>query len=199
MYCGCMEEDTRQSLKIFRAPKRLSQESIKLPNIIDSKVEPLFQFPDELSNVPYYKKFKSKDKNFQLSKRKEKKNSSKKSYTEQRLRREEVRRHLIELIVRPELYEGGFDNGDKDVNRYYNYIQHGIDTIHVSSVEEKIIANIMILIPKDFRDRFVDFVNDLLKEVEIEFIGSMKKSIVEFAMTDPLERNFSEVLIEFNC
>lgn len=195
MYCDCMEEERRQSLKVFRAPKRLSQESIKLPNIIDTKVEPLFKFSDELSNVPFCKKFKSKDKCSEFPKKREKKVSSKKSYTEQRLRREAVRRYLIELIVRPELFEDGINSGDKDINKYYYYIQNGIDTIHVTPLEEKIIANIMILIPKEFRHRFLEFVNDLLKEVENEFIVTMKKSIIEFAMINPQERDISQVLI----
>ena len=191
------EEKDEESLIKCRAPKRLSQDSIKLPKIINTKIEPLFKLPDELSQLPCYKKFKSKDSEF--SRKKYRMTPSKKLYTEQRLKKEQFRRYLIDLIVKPELSEKELDNIDKDVNRYHYYIQNGIDTIHVTTIEEKIIQNIILLIPEKFRIRFVELVNDLLKEVKSEFTVTMKEAIVEFALRDPLENDLVQVLIYFKA
>lgn len=194
-----VKNEKRETKRKMKSHERsYLQDSIKLPNIIDAKIQPLFKFPEELEDVSLRKKLKLKNNGAGSVKEKENKILSKHSYTEQRLKKEQFRRQLIELIVKPELSEERLDSRDKDINRYYYYVQNGINTVHVTTLEKRIIDNIMILISPQFRNRFNEFLNTLLKEVENEFIVSMKKSIVEFAFKDPFENEFSQVFRIFN-
>lgn len=74
-----------------------------------------------------------------------------------RLERENFRKKLVELIARKDDeatatnatddagasvmdWEGEFPNQqEKEVLRYYYYIKHGIDTIHVSPMSKKVL------------------------------------------------------------
>lgn len=74
-----------------------------------------------------------------------------------RLERENFRKKLVELIARKDdeatatnatddagasamAWEGEFPNQqEKEVLRYYYYIKHGIDTIHVSPMSKKVL------------------------------------------------------------
>ncbi|XP_051168782.1 dynein axonemal heavy chain 7-like [Leptopilina boulardi] len=196
MHSNYMVDEKCKGKKKMKSQKRSAHllNTIKLPNIINTKIEPLFKFPDDLlEDVPLRKKLKLKNNESELSKKKEKKCLLKYSYTEERLKKEQFRRQLIELIVKPELSETErLNSRDKYINRYYYYIQNGINTIHVTTFEAKIVDNIMILISPQFRNRFNESLNNLLKEVEDEFIVSMKKSIVEFAFKDPFENEFPQ-------
>lgn len=73
------------------------------------------------------------------------------SYMQMRLERENFRKKLVELIARKDDddvvenasaidLEAEFPNKDeKEVLRYYYYIKHGIDTIHVSPMSKKVL------------------------------------------------------------
>lgn len=194
MHSNKVENEKRENKKKMKCHKKIPQDSIELPNIIDAKIEPLFKFPNELTGkLLIKKKFNLPNNELGISKKQGNKIlSMKNSYTQQRLKREHFRRHLIELIVKSE-HSGDDDDDDDeilnssrdiDINRYYYYIQNGINTVHVTTFEKNIVDNIIILVSPKFRNRFHESLNNLLKEVEDEFIISMKKSIVEFAFKD---------------
>lgn len=64
------------------------------------------------------------------------------TYTEMRQKREEFRKKLITLIMTD---DGGSDDdefpnsNERKVLKYYHYIRHGIDTVHVAPMHKKII------------------------------------------------------------
>lgn len=67
------------------------------------------------------------------------------NYMTMRMEREHFRRKLIELIINmdaedkeDESSDFGFpDQNEREILRYYYYIKHGIDTIHVSTISKK--------------------------------------------------------------
>ncbi|XP_067216276.1 dynein axonemal heavy chain 7 [Linepithema humile] len=108
---------------------------------------------------------------------------------------------MVGLIVRPELPEKDVDlSDDKDINRYYYYICNGVDTIHTAGIEEDFIKAILALVPSNLRDRFPDFINNLMTEIKEDFTKNIKKAIVEFALIDPSKEHPSEFdVIEERC
>lgn len=66
------------------------------------------------------------------------------SYTEMRRKREEFRRKLVELIMTDcgsNDYKEDFPNAsEKNILKYYHYIRHGIDTVHIAPMHQKIIT-----------------------------------------------------------
>uniref|UniRef100_A0A1B0AJP0 Uncharacterized protein n=1 Tax=Glossina pallidipes TaxID=7398 RepID=A0A1B0AJP0_GLOPL len=82
--------------------------------------------------------------------RRQKKKEKRISYMQMRLERENFRKKLVELIARPNTadlkpcaadLDAEFPNTEeKEILRYYYYIKHGIDTIHVAPMSNKILA-----------------------------------------------------------
>lgn len=65
------------------------------------------------------------------------------SYTEMRQRREEFRKKLVALIMTdgPDADDDEFPNtSERRVLKYYHYIRHGIDTVHVAPMHRKIVS-----------------------------------------------------------
>lgn len=67
-----------------------------------------------------------------------------KSYTVVRKEREEFRKKLINLIIASDEEiakdDGSFpDAREKEIMRYYYYIKHGIDTVHVAPIDKKVL------------------------------------------------------------
>lgn len=65
------------------------------------------------------------------------------SYTQMRKEREEYRKCLVRLIMgnaNDHVEDDTFPNADeKKMLRYYYYIRHGIDTIHVAPLAPKVL------------------------------------------------------------
>lgn len=69
------------------------------------------------------------------------------NYMSMRMEREHFRRKLVELIINMDTEDApkqettsdtGFpDQSERETLRYYYYIKHGIDTIHVSTISKK--------------------------------------------------------------
>lgn len=69
------------------------------------------------------------------------------SYTALRKQREEFRDRLVKMIIHKEEEEDlPLDNipnaKEREMLRYYYYIRQGIDTIHVSPVDEKVLKKV---------------------------------------------------------
>lgn len=73
------------------------------------------------------------------------------SYTQLRKQREEFRKHLVNLIVNA---EEGMEVSpdeipsaeDREILRYYYYIRHGVDTIHVAPLDQNVLDKVCRLI-----------------------------------------------------
>lgn len=55
---------------------------------------------------------------------------------------------------------------EMEVLRYYCYINHGIDTVHIAPIEQAWLDHISVLIPDKLRAQ-IDQLNSLTKEVEV--------------------------------
>ncbi|XP_011298266.1 dynein heavy chain 7, axonemal-like [Fopius arisanus] len=91
---------------------------------------------------------------------------------------------MVGLIVKPK----GLDAvSDKDVNRYYNYVRNGVDTIHVANIGKDDVEKIVKLVPYEFRQRFENFMEELMGQVREDYVGAIKQSIVDFVLSDPFQ------------
>ncbi|XP_063979948.1 dynein axonemal heavy chain 7-like [Diachasmimorpha longicaudata] len=159
--------------------------STGISSIMETKIEPLFTFPEQLLVC---KRPKPREETSVIRKRRIK-DFYDNSYTGNRLRREKFRRFMVGLIVKP---EGFHDVRDKDVNRYYNYVRNGVDTIHVANMGENDVEKILSLVPSDFRERFQDFTKELLEQIREDYVGAIKQSIVDFVLSDPFQEDISQ-------
>ncbi|XP_069698472.1 dynein axonemal heavy chain 7 [Periplaneta americana] len=73
-----------------------------------------------------------------------------------------------------------------EVLRYYYYIHHGIDTVHVAPLEQRWLNNICAQIPAKMQT-FSKLKEQLIEEVKEEFMLNVKKAIVDFVLQDPSE------------
>ncbi|KAK2587842.1 hypothetical protein KPH14_003939 [Odynerus spinipes] len=178
MDCECPGAQADQTQDV-KNQKRRSVELFKPPKIMDAKVEPLFSLPENLIDCEKYKKRKI-----------EKINVEETSYTSRRFKKEQFRRCIVGLITKPELSEKDEDlRNDKSVNRYYYYISHGIDTTQIARIGEDVSNKILHLVPFKLRERFADYTNKLLAEIEEDFSRNIKRAMLEFALLDPYGEN----------
>lgn len=74
-----------------------------------------------------------------------------KSYTALRKQREEFRNRLIKLIVSKKNEDGSTSaddipsEEDKEMLRYYYYVKHGVDTVHVAPLDEKVLGRVSMI------------------------------------------------------
>ncbi|PSN56752.1 Dynein heavy chain 7 [Blattella germanica] len=137
-------------------PKRFAQQvedtSMKLrrmgrPDDRGLTVEEMFSLPKSLLRPPVplraRKQPPRRSKLTTAAKREEE--SRFKSYTALRREREEFRKKLVSLILKPEGQPSSSTSipseDEKEVLRYYYYIHHGIDTAHVAPIEPTWLAN----------------------------------------------------------
>lgn len=96
------------------------------------------------------------------------------SYTALRKEREEFRRRLVQLIVKKDEEETGtnlFPTADEmELLRYYYYINHGIDTIHIAPIEKAWVEHIFALIPEKLRKQ-TEGLQKLTVEMQVKFIN----------------------------
>ncbi|XP_043500187.1 dynein axonemal heavy chain 7-like [Polistes fuscatus] len=103
-----------------------------------------------------------------------------------RSEREQFRRYIVGLITKPELSETKEDlQIDNNTNRYYYYIYHGVDTTRIARIQEDVLKKILNLVPRKFRDKFIDYTNQLLIEIEEDFSRNIKRAVLESALLDP--------------
>jgi dynein heavy chain len=109
-----------------------------------------------------------------------------------RKEREEYRKRLVKLILKKdEEVPGSFQiptPEEKEVLRYYYYIHHGIDTVHVPPLEQAWLNNIFSQIPEKIQT-YSTLKEQLIEEVKEEFLLSVKKAAVDFVLQDPSDSN----------
>lgn len=121
------------------------------------------------------------------------KKKMRKSYTEVRREREEFRKRLINLIIsKDEEYENDnntFPNAaERETMRYYYYIKHGIDTVHIAPVDQKVLNRILTLIPKNLQ-KYQDMLNTITEEMKADYNMAVKKAVIDFVLGDALFRH----------
>ncbi|XP_076763838.1 dynein axonemal heavy chain 7 [Xylocopa sonorina] len=115
------------------------------------------------------------------------------TYTGKRLKVEHFRRFMVGLIVKPQLSGSRIDlSNDEDVNRYYNYICNGVDTVHTVEIQDDVVEEIFDLVPYHLRDRFGYLAESLLIEIKETFTRDIKRAILKYALQDPPESYLSE-------
>lgn len=71
-----------------------------------------------------------------------------KSYTALRKQRQEFRERLVNLIVSRTEDDAPISENEipteeeKEMLRYYYYIKHGVDTVHVAPLDEKVLCRV---------------------------------------------------------
>ncbi|KAM8901115.1 dynein axonemal heavy chain 7 [Lycaon pictus] len=76
---------------------------------------------------------------------------------------------------------------EKDILRYYYYIHHGIDTDHVAPMEDSWLEHVLNLVPQHLKV-LTDSILVLSDEMREDYLLSVKKSIVDFVLKDPREK-----------
>ena len=74
---------------------------------------------------------------------------------------------------------------EKDVLKYYYYISNGIDTDHISSMEQSWMDNILERLAPALRQGMDGTIEGLADEIREEYLLSVKKAIVDFVLKDP--------------
>ncbi|KAI8117929.1 axonemal, Dynein heavy chain 7, partial [Lucilia cuprina] len=133
-----------------------------------------------------------------------KKKEKRPSYMQMRLERENFRKKLVELIARKDDdddvvnataggspanaidLEAEFPNKEeKEVLRYYYYIKHGIDTIHVSPMSKKVLNRIKSQIPAVL-NKWATALNENIVEIKSDYVFAMKKAVIDFVLQNSL-------------
>ncbi|KAM7353017.1 dynein heavy chain at 36C isoform 1-T1 [Cochliomyia hominivorax] len=132
-----------------------------------------------------------------------KKKEKRPSYMQMRLERENFRKKLVELIARKD--DDDDDDDEKNVDgahaidldaefpnktekellRYYYYIKHGIDTIHVSPMSKKVLNRIKSQIPAVL-NKWVTALNENIEEIKSDYVFAMKKAVIDFVLQNSL-------------
>ena len=74
---------------------------------------------------------------------------------------------------------------------------HGIDNQHIPPIEDVILKNILKLVPLKWKKKFKETLSKVVKEAIDDYTLSVKKSIVDFVLQDPLidESNFDDKVV----
>jgi dynein heavy chain, axonemal len=119
-----------------------------------------------------------------------------KSYTVVRREREEFRKKLVGLIISSEEEiardDGSFpDAQEKEIMRYYYYIKHGIDTVHVAPLDKRVLNRVFKLIPKKLT-KWNDVLESITAEMKEDYITAVKKAVIDFVLGDALTKNINK-------
>lgn len=76
---------------------------------------------------------------------------------------------------------------DEDLLRYYYYIMHGIDDVHVAPMDKPLLDKILNLIPIKWRTKFRSTLSHVIRDAREDYATSIKKSIVDFVLQDPMK------------
>lgn len=78
---------------------------------------------------------------------------------------------------------------DKDLLRYYYYINHGIDTEQVTAMDRSWLDHILALLDSRLKARGPQLIDSLSQDIREDYLLSVKKSIVDFVLKDPQTEN----------
>lgn len=118
-------------------------------------------------------------------------------YLKRRLQSENLRRYVVGLVIRPDLFTSKLVEDAEDVKKYYNYVKSGIDT-RIYPLDSDTINNVVSLVPSKWRERFENLIEMIKEEVKEDYLTSVKKSIIEFVLTDPDAGTTEKVTVLLN-
>lgn len=153
----------------------------------------------QLPNFKVSKKDYEKSRNYEFSGQ---------PYIRQRLKDQNFRRHLVGLVVKPELPYLDYDfNNDKDVNRFQNYITNGVEIVFVAPLQSNVIATIKSYVPENISKCYSELLDLLIDEVKNEFMITMKNAILEYVLDNPFKDDDKyqvvstclRTIIKFHC
>lgn len=84
------------------------------------------------------------------------------------------------------------DAQEKEVMRYYYYIKHGIDTIHVAPLDKRLLSRVLKLIPKKLT-KWAGVLETITEEMKEDYIMAVKKAVIDFVLGDALTKNINKV------
>uniref|UniRef100_A0ABD2X5S3 Dynein heavy chain 7, axonemal n=1 Tax=Trichogramma kaykai TaxID=54128 RepID=A0ABD2X5S3_9HYME len=120
-------------------------------------------------------------------------------YTRVRLRKEEFRKKIVDVVMKQQQQQRHCGDGDGDdddddddeendaklMSQFRYYISSGLDTLNVAPIDAEVLASILALVPAKYKTAHrADFLKKLVNEVKDDFIWTIKRSIVEFALQD---------------
>lgn len=76
--------------------------------------------------------------------------------------------------------------------RYYYYIKHGIDTIHVAPLDKKLLNRVLKLIPRKLT-KWSGVLETITEEIKEDYIMAVKKAVIDFVLGDALTKNINKV------
>ncbi|KAI4465685.1 dynein axonemal heavy chain 7-related [Holotrichia oblita] len=165
--------ETKSDVKV-KLPK------ISLPADYNIHSQPLFSLPPELMRPTLASGYPGYKRKLALAKKKAAEQKAQmESYTALRRRREEFRKRLVNLIVSKdedisEISSNEIPNAEeREILRYYYYIRHGVDTIHVAPLDQKVL------------NKWTDTLAANVHEMKEDFMVAVKKAIVDFVLRDP--------------
>lgn len=74
--------------------------------------------------------------------------------------------------------------------RYYYYIKHGIDTVHVAPLDKRVLNRVLRLIPKKLT-RWNDVLDTIVVEMKEDYITAVKKAVIDFVLGDALSKKIN--------
>ncbi|XP_060516742.1 dynein axonemal heavy chain 7 [Cylas formicarius] len=159
----------------------------QLPSDFNFEDRSLFSLPPEIlkpilaSAHPKYRK------KLETEKKKAKERLNKlKSYTALRKQREEFRQRLISLITNDR--EVDYDDlpsvQEKEMLRYYYYVKHGVDTVHVAPLDDIMLNRILSLVPRQLMAWETTLAKNV-EDIKEDFMTANKKAIIDFVLQDP--------------
>jgi dynein heavy chain, axonemal len=75
--------------------------------------------------------------------------------------------------------------------RYYYYIKHGIDTVHVAPLDKRVLNRVLRLIPKKLT-KWNDVLDSIVVEMKEDYITAVKKAVIDFVLGDALSKKINK-------
>lgn len=80
---------------------------------------------------------------------------------------------------------------DKNLLRYYYYILHEVDDVYAGTLDSDTLKKITSMVSTEWQERHKECFHQLIRELKSDYVTSMKKSIVDFALQEPFEEAYS--------
>ncbi|KAK2577836.1 hypothetical protein KPH14_001102, partial [Odynerus spinipes] len=120
--------------------------------------------------------------------------SKERVYLSLREKRAKFRQSLINAIAsntkEEDICGNWLTKSEEDLLRYYFYILHAVDDVHVESIDVRTLEGIINLIPKKWRTKFQEYLDDLIQETKKDYKLSIKKAVVDFVLQEPLRDDY---------
>ena len=68
---------------------------------------------------------------------------------------------------------------EREMLRYYYYIKHGVDTVHVSPIDKRVLSRIVKLIPKHLV-KWKNVLETVVSEIKEDYSFAVKKAMVDY-------------------